>query len=207
MDIYSKFIGNFMRAKAATEIAKQARPVFAKFLEQRAKDSQGKLSLDDLLIKPVQRIPRYVLFIKDLLKHTAPSHPDHSPLQQALGELTMLAERVNASERERGRLNQQKELLAAVDGLALVLKSQSSLVRYDMITEIKGSIQKRDRFLILYSDVMVCAAARRKSTGFKRSSLMNLNSLLPEAMRYKIKWHVPLTDLSLVRGQGRCMLC
>jgi len=32
----------------------------------------------------------------------------------------MLAERVNASERERGRLNQQKELLAAVDGLALV---------------------------------------------------------------------------------------
>jgi len=73
--------------------------------QQRAKDSQGKLSLDDLLIKPVQRIPRYVLFIKDLLKHTAPSHPDHSPLQQALGELTMLAERVNASERERGRLN------------------------------------------------------------------------------------------------------
>ena len=33
MDIYSKFIGNFMRAKAAIEIAKQARPVFAKFLE------------------------------------------------------------------------------------------------------------------------------------------------------------------------------
>ena len=73
-----------------------------------------------MLIKPVQRIPRYVLFIKDLLKHTAPSHPDHSPLQQALGELTMLAERVNTSERERGRIDQQRELLAAVDGLALV---------------------------------------------------------------------------------------
>ena len=33
MDIYSKFIGNFMRAKVAIEISKQARPVFAKFLE------------------------------------------------------------------------------------------------------------------------------------------------------------------------------
>lgn len=33
MDVYSKFIGNFMRAKAAIEIAKQARPVFAKFLD------------------------------------------------------------------------------------------------------------------------------------------------------------------------------
>lgn len=89
-------------------------------LQQRAKDSQGKLTLDDLLIKPVQRIPRYVLFIKDLLKHTAPSHPDHSPLQQALGELTMLAERVNKSERESHRIERQRELLVAVDGLALV---------------------------------------------------------------------------------------
>ena len=33
MDVYKKFIGNFMRAKSAIEIAKQARPVFAKFLE------------------------------------------------------------------------------------------------------------------------------------------------------------------------------
>jgi len=33
MDIYSKFIGNFMRAKANIETAKQAKLMFAKFLE------------------------------------------------------------------------------------------------------------------------------------------------------------------------------
>ena len=76
--------------------------------------------MDDLLIKPVQRIPRYVLFVRDLLKHTASSHPDHSPLQQALEALTTLAERVNESERASSRLEQQRELLAAVDELALV---------------------------------------------------------------------------------------
>ena len=83
----------------------------------------GKLSLDDLLIKPVQRIPRYLLFIKDLLKHTSASHPDHAPLQQALGELTGLAERVNEREREMARIDQQRELLASVDGLALVRRT------------------------------------------------------------------------------------
>ncbi len=88
--------------------------------QQRAKDSKGRFTLDDLLIKPVQRIPRYVLFIKDLLKHTSVNHFDHAPLQQALGELTALAERVNTSERERGRLEEQRELIAAVDGLAQV---------------------------------------------------------------------------------------
>ena len=88
---------------------------------QRSKaTSAGKLSLDDLLIKPVQRIPRYLLFIKDLLKHTSVSHPDHAPLQQALDELTGLVERVNESEREMARTEKQRELLASVDGLALV---------------------------------------------------------------------------------------
>lgn len=76
--------------------------------------------MDDLLIKPVQRIPRYVLFVKDLLKHTGPSHPDHAPLQQALGELIMLAGKVNESERERERIGYHKELLNSVDGLAHV---------------------------------------------------------------------------------------
>ncbi len=33
MDIYSRFIQNFMRAKSAIDIAKQSRPMFAKFLE------------------------------------------------------------------------------------------------------------------------------------------------------------------------------
>ena len=94
--------------------------------QQRAKDSKSRLALDDLLIKPVQRIPRYVLFIKDLLKHTAITHPDHAPLQQALGELTTLVECVNASERERDRLEQQKELMMAVDGLAHVRKKKQA---------------------------------------------------------------------------------
>ena len=89
-------------------------------LQQRARDSEGKLTLDDLLIKPVQRIPRYVLFIKDLLKHTAPSHPDHAPLQIALGELTLMAERFNDSEKERERTDHLKDLLGSVDGLTQV---------------------------------------------------------------------------------------
>ena len=99
---------------------------------QRAKYSTGKLSLDDLLIKPVQRIPRYLLFIKDLLKHTSTSHPDHAPLQQALGELTGLAERVNESEREMARVDQQRDLLTSVDGLALV----SGIVTHNIIIHV-----------------------------------------------------------------------
>jgi hypothetical protein len=37
-DIYTKFIGNFMRAKASIELAKQAKSVFSKFLEVKMLD-------------------------------------------------------------------------------------------------------------------------------------------------------------------------
>ena len=67
----------------------------------------------------------------------------------------------------------------------------------------KGSAQKRDRFLILFSDVLVCASTRRKSTGFRRSSLLNLNSVFTDALKYHIRWHVPLTEVSIAQIQGK----
>jgi len=37
--------------------------------------------LKSLLILPVQRIPRYILYLKEILKHTWPSHPDYDGLK------------------------------------------------------------------------------------------------------------------------------
>ena len=61
-----------------------------------------------------------MLFLKDLLKHTAHTHPDHTHLEEALEELTALAERVNEAERQSSLFNLQQELLIMVDGLAEV---------------------------------------------------------------------------------------
>lgn len=65
-----------------------------------------------------------------------------------------------------------------------------------------GHIQKRDRFLILFSDLLVCASTRRKSTSFRRSSMLNLNSLFSDGLKYNIKWHVPLTNTSVAQIQS-----
>jgi len=39
--------------------------------------------LESYLVKPVQRLPKYPLLIKDLLKHTDQDHPDYENLQKA----------------------------------------------------------------------------------------------------------------------------
>jgi len=95
VNIYSAYIDNFLNAKDAVRVAKEARPAFLKFLEQSMRENKEKQALSDLMIKPVQRIPRYELLVKDLLKHTPEDHPDHPLLLDAQRNIKQVAERIN----------------------------------------------------------------------------------------------------------------
>ncbi len=51
--------------------------------------------LSGFLIQPVQRLPRYVLLITDLLKNTAPEHADYADLTEALALMREVAMHIN----------------------------------------------------------------------------------------------------------------
>ena len=61
--------------------------------------------LQSLLIMPVQRIPRYQLLIRDLIKNTHDTHPDYKLLNKALGKIANTAKHINDS------MNRQKRAL------------------------------------------------------------------------------------------------
>lgn len=75
---------------------------------QDKRDFHGtKESLSDLLITPVQRIPRYVLLLQLILKNTANDHPDAKYLKDALREIKKVATIIN----ERKRATQEVEAI------------------------------------------------------------------------------------------------
>jgi len=49
-----------------------------------------QLDLSSILIQPVQRLPRYQLLIKELLKYTEEGHVDYAPLQEAMKKIIEL---------------------------------------------------------------------------------------------------------------------
>jgi hypothetical protein len=55
----------------------------------------GKLSLGDHLITPIQRIPRYIMLLRDLKKRSEGGHPDHQPISKSLGDMEVIAMLVN----------------------------------------------------------------------------------------------------------------
>ncbi|KAJ1504810.1 hypothetical protein HMI54_006557, partial [Coelomomyces lativittatus] len=53
------------------------------------------LTIVSFLILPIQRVPRYILLLEQLLKFTSPDHPDYLGLQKCVDEVKHIAEHIN----------------------------------------------------------------------------------------------------------------
>lgn len=206
VNIYSAYIDNFLNAKDAVRVAKEARPAFLKFLEQSMRENKEKQALSDLMIKPVQRIPRYELLVKDLLKHTPEDHPDHPLLLDAQRNIKQVAERINkgvrsAEEAER-HARVLQEIEAHIEGMEDLQAPQRRFLRQEMVIEVKAVGGKKDRSLFLFTDLIVCTTLKRKSGSLRRSSmsLYTAASVIDTASKYKLLWKLPLEDADIIKG-------
>ncbi|XP_040195988.1 rho guanine nucleotide exchange factor 17 isoform X1 [Rana temporaria] len=209
VSIYSAYIDNYLNAKDAVRVAKEARPTFIKFLEQCTRENKEKQALSDLMIKPVQRIPRYELIVKDLLKHTPEDHPDYPCLLDAQRNIKRLAERINkgmrsAEEAERDTRILQ-EIESHIEGMEDLQVPFRRFVRQEMVVEVKAVSGKKDRSLFLFTDLLLCTTLKRKSGSLRRSS-MNLYtaaSVIDISSKYKLLWKLPLEDVDIVKGTSQ----
>lgn len=62
---------------------------------ERAQLQGSKLNLESFLIMPVQRMPRYILLMRDMLKYTHAHHPDKDLLERALEAVSATMTRHN----------------------------------------------------------------------------------------------------------------
>ncbi|XP_048865058.1 intersectin-1 isoform X1 [Brienomyrus brachyistius] len=77
-------------------------PDFKEFVKRLAMDPRCKgMPLSSFLLKPMQRVTRYPLLIRNILENTPESHPDHSHLRQALEKAEELCSQVNEGVREK----------------------------------------------------------------------------------------------------------
>lgn len=204
VDAYSAFINHFLQARAAVRVATVTRPAFVRYMEQCSREHKEKLTLQDLMIMPVQRIPRYELILKDMIKHTPHDHPDHGSLQLALGEIKTLADRMNRGEKEVDQAEREadrlRELEGTIEGMTNLVTPTRRLIRQDLVAEVKGSITKKDRCLFLFNDLLVCATVKRKANALRRGSLSIFSGSGTEFNKYKLLWKLHLDDVEIYKS-------
>ncbi|KAM7395539.1 hypothetical protein PAMA_007013 [Pampus argenteus] len=102
MQPYIRFCSCQLNAAALLQSKTYNQPDFKDFLKKIATNYRCKgMPLSSFLLKPMQRITRYPLLIKNILEHTADSHADHSPLREALDRAEELCSQVNEGVREK----------------------------------------------------------------------------------------------------------
>ncbi len=61
---YSTYVNNFTAAISVLEQGLKKKVKFISFLKEKYKQSNTSLSLQGLLLKPIQRFPQYIMFIQ-----------------------------------------------------------------------------------------------------------------------------------------------
>uniref|UniRef100_A0A8B9GXJ5 Intersectin 2b n=1 Tax=Astyanax mexicanus TaxID=7994 RepID=A0A8B9GXJ5_ASTMX len=102
MQAYIRFCSCQLNAAALLQQKTDQEPDFKDFLKKIATDYRCKgMPLSSFLLKPMQRITRYPLHIKNILESTPDSHVDHSQLREALEKAEELCSQVNEGVREK----------------------------------------------------------------------------------------------------------
>ncbi|XP_042913541.1 rho guanine nucleotide exchange factor 17-like [Parasteatoda tepidariorum] len=206
VDTYIEFINNWKAARDSVKSISSAKPAFAKFLENTSREHKGKLTLDALLIMPVQRIPRYELLIKELLKHTPMDHPDYKLLLQAQREVHDLAVKINKVEREAMLLEQRiqklKEVEQLIDGVTDLVQGDREFIRHDHVQIPGGLGMKKERCLFLFSDMLLITSIKKKGAIRKSSVAVNAAALYHslDTNKYKLLLKASLQDVELLKN-------
>ena len=89
---YSLYINNYSQALLLLEESEQNKN-FKQFCRKRKNEW-----LSTLLIRPVQRIPQYIMLLTSLSQATPPSHPDYLHVTRALQKVKAIAEQNHKSQ-------------------------------------------------------------------------------------------------------------
>ncbi|XP_029318535.1 intersectin-2a isoform X3 [Cottoperca gobio] len=102
MQPYIRFCSCQLNAAALLQSKTHNQPDFKDFLKKIATNYRCKgMPLSSFVLKPMQRITRYPLLIKNILEHTPEVHADRSPLREALERAEELCSQVNEGVREK----------------------------------------------------------------------------------------------------------
>ncbi|KAJ6568436.1 hypothetical protein DFH09DRAFT_983267 [Mycena vulgaris] len=150
-------------------------PAFAAYLLAREADPRcGRLKLRDWLLTIVQRCPRYLLLLKDLIACTDPDDPEHTQLTAVHALVAKITLTLNTSIHTHAQTLSLLALQRATPSLPFqLIVPGRALIRRGPLSHVELSAPPRDREFLLFSDCMVWLEAEDG----------NSNSLSPSPVR------------------------
>uniref|UniRef100_A0A914YCE8 DH domain-containing protein n=1 Tax=Panagrolaimus superbus TaxID=310955 RepID=A0A914YCE8_9BILA len=200
IETFMAFVDNFKHAKQAIWDARQ-RPAFEKYYMRCSREHRNKLDLDSLLILPIQRVPRYELILKQIVKHTSVEHCDYEKLILVQDHVHQLAVAINCQREEKEKMEQRlREIEAIVDGLDDLVSPGRTFNRYDVVTVRDTKNEKKQRCIFMMSDQMIVTSIYRRPLITRGSGRGQTYSQSPDFLdnnRFKLLIKISLYDVEI----------
>ncbi len=132
MKIYGPYSSNHSTAVKVYEHLRKKNKKLADFIkEKEASPDCQQINLLGFLIKPVQRLTKYHLLFKEILKHTPKDHPDYPDIEKCFEKMQELATYVNERQRTSESLQKmieiQENLVDYEKGFSVYVKNRWKL--------------------------------------------------------------------------------
>eukprot|EP00124_Ichthyophonus_hoferi_P004420 Ihof_evm3s483 gene=Ihof_evmTU3s483 len=159
--LYMSYVLNYPTAIQILSKTLQSNSDLKAFIkEQRLQDPNLKsLTLQDLLMMPVQRIPRVELLLSNLWKHTRHRHRDYGPLEQTLQMIHNVSAAINDQKAVLETHHREAKVIQLLEECGLTSDVTRNLVSEFDVVELnrteKGKNRKFRRIFVL-TDSIIC---------------------------------------------------
>ncbi|MED6269584.1 hypothetical protein CHARACLAT_000927 [Characodon lateralis] len=173
LGLYGGFIENYEKAVEVVRKCTQSNSRFRTLAESMYINGADKVrttyTLEALLYKPLDRVTKTTLVLRDLLKTTPVEHKDHAALQEALRLSQSFLSGVNES-------SQSKREVKLTHGM------RRQLMRDGFVVDESEGVRSL-RHLFLYTDLLLCTRFKHAGRG--------------KQDQYRFSWYLPLAGLRL----------
>ena len=181
MNIYIRYVNDSNMISGHLKTHRETNQPFAEFLDQQRRNPRcNRLDIADLLIEPVQHVPRIVLQLEAILKHMPMDHPDLDNIEASIAAFRDVAKQMDvAKSEEEARLKTfwlKGHVANCPDN---IIKNDRSFVGefdFDEVDPQKWKVRRSLR-LYLFNDVLLVVNKIGKQPDLHFMGLYDLNRM------------------------------
>ncbi|XP_051868733.1 rho guanine nucleotide exchange factor TIAM2 isoform X3 [Pristis pectinata] len=208
--LYSGFCANHRKAQKVLERAKTDK-AFKEFLDARNPTKQHSFTLESYLIKPVQRVLKYPLLLKELVSLTDAESEEHYHLTETLKAMEKVASHINEMQKiyeDYGTVFDQliaeqpgtrKEVTELSMGELLLYSTVTWLNPFPSLSRMRKDPELtvfvfRRAIILVYKEIYKL----KKKTG----TVPRSTCIYGDIDQFKFKWLIPLSALQVRLGNA-----
>ncbi|KAH6583550.1 hypothetical protein BASA61_007950 [Batrachochytrium salamandrivorans] len=157
LKMYTMYCSNHPYALIKLQSVRQNKSV-AKFLDQCAQHPDCRnLNLANFLLKPVQRVCKYPLFLRELIKATEPDHVDSENLVKALLKIETVVTIINEGARQTENVHKMLELQSKFLTRVNLVAPSRVMVKNGPVDVRNTQNEFKPRQVYLFNDMLLIA--------------------------------------------------